>query len=204
MRQPFLRGHCLSPRRIACSIGRGGVALRAGCHPSEHDPAASEPTCAAAGAGHRRSTLGPIKPHSQGHGRGMVFLVEARRILKRASLPDCWPADPRSSRPAAASWTQAIEAKFQRRAVSVFIRADVDLLWQRVRGRSGRPLLKVSDPRAALAELHKRRYPIYAEADVTVDSRRGSSSLTVAHDVLASVRVFGRDHPGRQVILESA
>lgn len=95
-------------------------------------------------------------------------------------------------------------SEIRRWAVSVFINADVDVLWQRVRSRSGRPLLEVPDPRATLAELHKRRYPIYAEADVTVHSRRDSSSFTVAHDVLAAVRVFGRDHPDRQVLLESA
>jgi shikimate kinase len=56
-------------------------------------------------------------------------------------------------------------------AASVFITADLDLLFARVSRRRNRPLLKTEDPRATLAALIERRYPVYAEADVTVPSR---------------------------------
>jgi shikimate kinase len=54
--------------------------------------------------------------------------------------------------------------------VSVWIKAEFDLLFQRVQRRSNRPLLKTANPRQTLQELIDRRYPIYAEADVMVVS----------------------------------
>ena len=56
-------------------------------------------------------------------------------------------------------------------AVSVWIKADFDLLFQRVQRRSNRPLLKTANPRQTLQDLIDKRYPIYAEADVTVVSK---------------------------------
>jgi len=55
-------------------------------------------------------------------------------------------------------------------AVSVWMRADFELLFQRVQRRSNRPLLKTVNPRQTLMDLIDRRYPTYAEADVTVVS----------------------------------
>jgi shikimate kinase len=56
-------------------------------------------------------------------------------------------------------------------AVSVWIKADFDLLFARVSRRSNRPLLKTANPRETLKKLIDARYPIYAEADITVVSR---------------------------------
>jgi shikimate kinase len=56
-------------------------------------------------------------------------------------------------------------------AVSVWIKADFDVLFARVSRRSNRPLLKTPNPRETLQRLMEARYPIYAEADVTVVSR---------------------------------
>ena len=56
-------------------------------------------------------------------------------------------------------------------AVSVWIKADFELLFQRVQRRSNRPLLKTANPRQTLQDLIDRRYPVYAEADVTIVSR---------------------------------
>ena len=64
------------------------------------------------------------------------------------------------------------------RAISVWLRADLDVLWERVRDRPGRPLLQVTDPRAVLADLHRRRAPIYSEADVIVDGRSKFRPIT--------------------------
>lgn len=52
--------------------------------------------------------------------------------------------------------------------VSVWLDADVDVLWQRVRHRSHRPLLRSPDPRRTLEELLEARRPAYAEADIQV------------------------------------
>ena len=62
-------------------------------------------------------------------------------------------------------------ALVKRTAVSVWIKADFELLFQRVSRRSNRPLLKTANPRETLQSLIDARYPIYAEADVTVVSR---------------------------------
>jgi shikimate kinase len=64
--------------------------------------------------------------------------------------------------------TRALVAE---RAVSVWLRADLDTLHARTAGRGHRPLLQTADPRATLAALIERRYPVYAEADVIVDTR---------------------------------
>jgi shikimate kinase len=87
-------------------------------------------------------------------------------------------------------------------ATSVWIRADLDLLWDRVRDRPGRPLLQAPDPRTVLADLDRRRSPIYAEADITVDSRRGASHESMAREILAAVRAHGRACPERGATVE--
>jgi shikimate kinase len=66
-----------------------------------------------------------------------------------------------------------------RRGVSVWLRADLDVLMVRVSRRSNRPLLQEPDPRAVMATLIDRRYPTYAEADLTVDSGEGPVEQTV-------------------------
>ncbi|MBV8122370.1 MAG: shikimate kinase [Alphaproteobacteria bacterium] len=70
-------------------------------------------------------------------------------------------------------------AVIRKRAVSLWLRAELDVLVQRVSRRSDRPLLSAGDPRAILAELIERRYPIYAGADLTIDSGDGSPEATV-------------------------
>jgi shikimate kinase len=72
-----------------------------------------------------------------------------------------------------------------RRGVSLWLRADLDVLVSRVLRRSNRPLLKQGDPRAILAQLIDRRYPVYAEADVVMDSGEGSPEATVSRAIAA-------------------
>jgi shikimate kinase len=57
------------------------------------------------------------------------------------------------------------------RGLSVWLKADLDVLMRRVRKRSNRPLLQTDDPEARMRELMAIRHPVYAEADVTVQSR---------------------------------
>jgi shikimate kinase len=64
-------------------------------------------------------------------------------------------------------------------AISVWLRADLDVLAARVARRGGRPLLKAGEPRAVLARLMAERYPTYAEADIIVDSAREAPEQTV-------------------------
>jgi shikimate kinase len=78
--------------------------------------------------------------------------------------------------------TRAVIAE---QGVSVWLRADLDVLFARVSRRSNRPLLKTPDPRAVLAELIDRRYPIYAEADLTIDSGDGPPEATATRTIAA-------------------
>lgn len=64
--------------------------------------------------------------------------------------------------------------------VSVWLRAELPLLVRRVGKRTNRPLLKTGDPEVVLQNLMETRYPIYAQADVTVESR------DVPHDVIVA------------------
>ncbi|CZT36301.1 shikimate kinase [Rhizobium sp. 9140] len=59
----------------------------------------------------------------------------------------------------------------QKSGVSVWLNAELDVLWDRVNKREGRPLLKTDNPKGTLEKLMIERYPIYAEADVSVLSR---------------------------------
>jgi shikimate kinase/3-dehydroquinate synthase len=65
-------------------------------------------------------------------------------------------------------------------AVSVWLKADFDVLMRRVRKRSNRPLLANPDPEGTLRRLMTERYPVYGTADLTVHSR------DVPHDVVVS------------------
>jgi shikimate kinase len=76
-------------------------------------------------------------------------------------------------------------ALIARRGVSLWLRADLDILVARVLRRGDRPLLKRGDPREILADLIQQRHPIYAEADVTVDSGAGSPEATVNRVIAA-------------------
>jgi shikimate kinase len=71
------------------------------------------------------------------------------------------------------------------RGVSLWLRADLDVLFARVSRRTNRPLLKTPDPRAVLAELIDRRYPVYAEADITIDSGNGPPEATATRAIAA-------------------
>jgi shikimate kinase len=64
--------------------------------------------------------------------------------------------------------------------ISVWLKADLALLVRRVGKRNNRPLLKTGDPEAVMQSLMDVRYPIYAEADITVESRDVPHEIIVA------------------------
>jgi shikimate kinase len=83
-------------------------------------------------------------------------------------------------------------ALIARQAVSVWLKADLDLLVQRTAGRSHRPLLNKGDPRKILAELIETRYPVYAEADVHVESQPGMAHDKMARRIIAALKDHGK------------
>ena len=55
--------------------------------------------------------------------------------------------------------------------ISVWLKADLDIVMERVRKRATRPLLQTPDPEGTMKALMDKRYPVYAQADLTVYSR---------------------------------
>ncbi len=74
----------------------------------------------------------------------------------------------------------------KRSSLSVWLKADLDLLWDRVNKHDDRPLLKTEHPKQTLENLMNVRYPIYAQADVTVLSRDVAKDIMVK-EVLAAI-----------------
>ncbi|MFY9318086.1 shikimate kinase [Lentibacter algarum] len=80
--------------------------------------------------------------------------------------------------------------------VSVFLEADLDLLWSRVGHKDTRPLLRTPNPRATLAEIFEARAPVYARADIKVTAQPEYSIAQMADKVLAALHE-------RQDVMES-
>jgi shikimate kinase len=74
----------------------------------------------------------------------------------------------------------------KRGGLTVWLKADLDVLWERVNKRDTRPLLKTENPKQTLENLMNARYPVYAEADLTVISRDVKKE-TMVEEVLAAV-----------------
>jgi shikimate kinase len=70
-------------------------------------------------------------------------------------------------------------ALLKARSITVWLRADLELMLARVARRNNRPLLKAGEPRRVLERLIAERYPTYAEADITVDSIDGPPDATL-------------------------
>ncbi len=83
-------------------------------------------------------------------------------------------------------------------AISIWLKADREILMSRVKRRSNRPLLKTADPEAVMDRLIEERYPLYAEATIQVQSR------DVAHDVVIDdIMAALVDHLGQQAAAEA-
>lgn len=76
---------------------------------------------------------------------------------------------------------QAIKEK----STSVWLKADLEVLLERVSRRDTRPLLKTGDKGVILSKLMEERYPVYAEADITIDSNAGLHEAVVDNIVSA-------------------
>ena len=79
-----------------------------------------------------------------------------------------------------------------RHGLSVWLKADLDILMDRVAKRQNRPLLKTADPRATMARLMDERYPVYALADVAVKTRDEKREI-IADEVIEAVATLLAD-----------
>jgi len=73
------------------------------------------------------------------------------------------------------------------KGLAVWLRAEDDLLWSRVRHKTTRPLLQVPDPRAKLSEMLRAREPFYAQAGLVVDADANYSVQDMAEKVLQAL-----------------
>jgi shikimate kinase len=69
--------------------------------------------------------------------------------------------------------------RLRARAITVWLKAELDVLVRRTEGRPGRPLLSTGDPRTILERLMAVRYPVYALADIVVETEDVPIELTV-------------------------
>jgi shikimate kinase len=74
--------------------------------------------------------------------------------------------------------------------ISVWLKANVDLLLERVKRKDNRPLLRNTDSRSALVRLMAEREPVYALADITVESDDGPHD-TVVKRIIAALEAHG-------------
>jgi shikimate kinase len=73
----------------------------------------------------------------------------------------------------------ATRARIRQRGLSIWLRASLDILMRRTARRNNRPLLKRGTRRETLQRLMDERYPVYAEADITIDSADAPPDVTV-------------------------
>lgn len=79
-------------------------------------------------------------------------------------------------------------AAIRAKAISIWLNANFDVLAQRLKRKSNRPLLDNPDPEATIRRLLSERNPIYAEADIAVTSR------DVSHDVVTDEIIAAIEH----------
>jgi shikimate kinase len=79
----------------------------------------------------------------------------------------------------------AVREKIKQKATSVWLKAELEVLVERVSRRDSRPLLKKGDKRAILTKLMDERYPVYNDADIVIDSNNGLHESIVTRVVEA-------------------
>lgn len=80
-------------------------------------------------------------------------------------------------------------ALMRAKALTVWLRAELDVLFDRVKKRSHRPLLRQGEPKEILGRLIQQRYPVYAEADIVVDSTAQPADRTT-EQVIDALRAY--------------
>lgn len=78
-------------------------------------------------------------------------------------------------------------ASIRERGISIWLKADLSILMRRVAKRDSRPLLRTVDPESVMRNLMATRYPVYAEADITVETREVSHDVVVT-EIIAALR----------------
>jgi shikimate kinase len=85
--------------------------------------------------------------------------------------------------------SEETRARIRERGVSVWLRADHDVLMRRVRKRTNRPLLQNADPEGTMRKLIEARHPVYAQADLMVESHEAPHDRVV-HEVARALKAW--------------
>ena len=80
-----------------------------------------------------------------------------------------------------------IRASIKEQGVSVWLNADLETLWKRVKHKKSRPLLLTDNPRETLANIYTDRIKTYSLADIIIDSNEKSSLEEMANLVIKSL-----------------
>lgn len=81
-------------------------------------------------------------------------------------------------------------ARIAELGISIWLRADFEVLMRRVRKRSNRPLLQTADPEATMRRMLAEREPVYAQADITLISRDDPHEVVVEDALFALDRLL--------------
>ncbi|WP_375617564.1 MULTISPECIES: shikimate kinase [unclassified Bartonella] len=82
-----------------------------------------------------------------------------------------------------------IRKAIHKNGISIWLKVDLDILMQRVSKHPTRPLLQTANPKETMQKLMEQRYPIYAKANLTINSHK-ESRHTVAQNVIRSVQHY--------------
>ena len=80
-----------------------------------------------------------------------------------------------------------IRTSIKEHSVSIWLNADVDTLWKRVKHKRSRPLLRTDNPRETLVNIYTDRFKTYSLADIIIDSNEKSSLEEMANLVIKSL-----------------
>src|SRR5271170_4071593 len=114
------------------------------------------------------------------YGESIFRDLEQRVLLRLAGSEPCIIATG-----GGAFINPAIRAAIKEKAISIWLKADLDILLERVSRRDTRPLLKSGDKGTILSKLMEERYPTYGEADIVIDSNAGMHEAIVEKAVAA-------------------
>ena len=82
---------------------------------------------------------------------------------------------------------EKIRKSIKQHSVSVWLNADLETLWKRVKHKKTRPLLRTNNPKETLSNIYKDRLETYSLADVIIESRGTSSLDKMANRVINSL-----------------
>ncbi len=80
-----------------------------------------------------------------------------------------------------------IRASIKEQSVSIWLNADLETLWKRVKHKRSRPLLRTDNPRETLTNIYTDRFKTYSLADIIIDSNDKSSLEEMANVVIKSL-----------------